>query len=130
MLHLLPPKRLAPRSCKGQAMLPLMPLYPLMLQINRAGDVVGQEALQIEEAAVVVEDVVVKGVQRRNDKVWIRALMAATPTPTMVPTMTMLYPAMLLKKNLTTCTWTTSILQTARRLRGSMWMSVVCLRLT
>jgi hypothetical protein len=85
-------------------MLPLMPLNPLMLQNNRAGDVVGQEALQIEEAAEVVEDVVVKGVQRRNDRGWIGALMAATPTPTMVPTMTMLYPAMLLKKSLTTIT--------------------------
>jgi hypothetical protein len=129
MLHLLSPERLALRSCKGQAKLPFISLYPLKLQNNRAGGAVGQEALEIQEAAEVVEDVVVKSVQRRNDRGWIRALMAATLTPTMVPTMTMLYPAILLKKNLTTCTWTTSLLQTAKRFCGRELMSIVCLRL-
>jgi hypothetical protein len=130
MLHLLLPERLAPMSCQGQAMLPLIPLHSLMLQNNSAGVVVGQEALEIEEATEVVEDVVVKGVQRRNGRGWIRALMAATLTPQMVPTMTMLRLEILPKKNLMTCTWTTSILQTAIHFCGSMLMSVVCLRLS
>ena len=105
-------------------------LHLLMPENNRAGVVVGQEALEIEEVVAVVAEVVVAGLQRRNDGGEIQTLMAATPTPPMVPTMPMMHPAMLLKRKLTTCTCTTSMLRTATRLCGRELMFVVCLRLS
>ena len=107
-------------------MLPVLTLHPLLPNNHRQGVVVALEAVEIEELAVLLAVVLLErnGSGNKEDR------MAATMAASMVSTMMMRQPAMMLKMLLTTCMCPTMIISTAMFLCGRKLMFVLCLMLT
>ena len=107
-------------------MLPVLTLHPLLPTNPRQGVVVALEAVEIEELAVLLAVVLLErnGSGNKEDR------MAATMAASMVSTMMMRQPAMMLKMLLTTCMCPTMIISTAMFLCGRKLMFVLCLMLT
>jgi hypothetical protein len=108
-------------------MLPVLTLHPLLPNNHRQGVVVALEAVEIEELAVLLAVVLLErnGSGNKEDR------MAATMAASMVSTMMMRQPAMMLKMLLTTCMCPTMMLPSpAMFLCGRKSMFVLCLMLT